>query len=179
MSKKFRLAFKRTLCRCCYTAEELLVLSGRSKSIYCSDRVVGQSMRKNNTKLTYVDLNGSKMNGKIMKPELLREVTYTNGGCRPSRFICYHSQSTGRLNEVFNNYDRGQVERCIGFGPRAAGIKYTSSTNSSLVSIFELDSDSLVEMKVLSTTCSSSNLFNAKVLTVPLQNGISRNASFV
>ncbi|KAK3098819.1 hypothetical protein FSP39_023369 [Pinctada imbricata] len=36
MSKKFRVAFKRTLCRCCYNVEELMELSGRS--VLYSDR---------------------------------------------------------------------------------------------------------------------------------------------
>jgi hypothetical protein len=39
MSKKYRMAFKRTLCRCIYTQEELIELSVRSKSVLVySDR---------------------------------------------------------------------------------------------------------------------------------------------
>ena len=39
MSKKFRVAFRRTLCRCFYDVDELIELSTRSKSVYFySDR---------------------------------------------------------------------------------------------------------------------------------------------
>ncbi|XP_060070505.1 pyrokinin-1 receptor-like [Ylistrum balloti] len=38
MSKKFRMAFRRSLCRCCYNPDELIELSARSKSVLYSDR---------------------------------------------------------------------------------------------------------------------------------------------
>jgi hypothetical protein len=180
MSKKFRLAFKRTLCRCCYTSEELLELNGKSKSIYCSDRTAVNSIRKNAnniTKLSFMDLNGTKNVHGLLNTDKLRDITFKNGR-RPHTCPCYQSHSSGRLNELYSDTDRIHVDHCQGFGPRAAGLRYQNSTNSSLVSFCELESDSIVEMKSLST-CSSSNLLNTKILSAPLYNLASRQASFV
>ena len=182
MSKKFRLAFKRTLCRCCYTSEELLELNGKSKSIYCSDRTAVNYIRKNAnniTKLSFLDLNGTQNVNGLLNPDKLRDITFKNGK-RQHSCPCYQSHpSSGRVNEVYNgDTDRGHVDHCHGFGPRAAGLRYQNSTNSSLVSFCELESDSIVEMKSLST-CSSSNLLNTKVLSAPLYNLANRQASFV
>lgn len=178
MSKKFRLAFKRTLCRCYYTADELLELNGKSKSIYCSDRITGHSIRQatnNITKMTSADLNGMKNGSGLLNKETLREMTHQHGGCRPQRCICFHSHSTGRLNEILSETDRVHSDRCNGFGPRAAGVKYQSSTNSSLVSFCDLESDSIIELK----SCSSSNLLNSNLLAVPQNSNSIRKASYV
>lgn len=177
MSKKFRLAFKRTLCRCCYTSEELLELNGKSKSIYCSDRTSVRKSANIISKKTFNDKNGTKNAVGLLNPENVREMTYVNGG-RPHRCLCYQSESSGRLSEVYNEADRVQFDRCNGFAPRAASLRYQNSTNSSLTSFCDLESDSVVEMKSLSTS-GSSNLLSTKLLTVPLYKYSGRQASFV
>lgn len=175
MSKKFRLAFKRTLCRCCYTSDELLELNGKSKSVYCSVHSMRQNAN-NVTKTSYTDLNGTKLGG-LFKSEGHREIPAVNVGNKTSRCVCCQNQ--GRLNESFSECDKGS--NCLaanGFGPRAVGLRYQSSLNSSLVSFCDLESDSVVEMKSLSSG-SSSNLLNTKLLTVPLRSYQIKRGSFV
>jgi hypothetical protein len=91
MSKKFRLAFKRTLCRCCYTSEELLELNGKSKSIYCSDTTAVNSIRKNGnniTKLSFMDLNGTKNVNGFLNTDTWY---YLKNGRRSHTCPCYQS----------------------------------------------------------------------------------------
>ncbi|KAL4233081.1 neuromedin U receptor [Mactra antiquata] len=170
MSKKFRLAFKRTLCRCCYTSGELLELNGRSKSIYCSDRTTQLTTRQNVNnvgKITFCGHDGIKNTNNHLKPEVLREMYIVYNGSKSQTCYYHPSHSAGRLNETYNNDSDQKVhtpgDACNGFGPRAAGLRYQLENNSSVISFGELDSDSFQERKS-SSSCSSSNLLNTKLM---------------
>lgn len=183
MSKKFRLAFKRTLCRCCYSSDELLELNGKSsKSVYCSIHSVRQNAMNSSpvTKTSYTDLNGTKILNGLHKPEGKRELLSVNGGNKSPRCTC---GSQVRLNEAYSDSDSCKNHSCInvngnGFGPRAVGLKYQSSATSSMVSFCDMESDSVVEMKSMSSG-SSSNLLNNKLLTVPMRGYQIKRGSFV
>lgn len=178
MSKKFRLAFKRTLCRCWYTSEELLELNSKSKSVYCSGHYP-RNTANHVTKMSYTDLNGTKLHGGMFKQDGLRDMSAVSGGHTCSR--CCYSPSQDRSNEVTSDSDKSLLcvgSNCNGLGPRAVGLRYQNSVNSSLVSFCDLESDSVVEMKSLSSG-SSTNLLSAKFLTVPIRSYHLKRGSFV
>ncbi|WAR08041.1 PK1R-like protein [Mya arenaria] len=176
MSKKFRLAFKRTLCRCCYSSEELLEVNGKTKSVYCSDKTNAHATRQHPNviaRLSYVDIPGSKLNSSFLKPDVYRDSHYLNLHNRLSPTRCfYQNGSTGKLNGSLYSVDN---ERCQlsptnavqinGFAPRAAGLRYQNSTNSSLVSFADLESDSVIELKSLSScSCGSNTMLNSRLI---------------
>ena len=177
MSKKFRLAFKRTFCRCRYSPEELVDLNGKSKSIYYSDRTAAHSMRhvaNNVTKVSFTDINGIKSNVMLLQPETKSEYAFINGGNRiTSRNRCFQSQSTGRLNDFFNNIEHAQSgSRINDLSPRGSGSRLHLSPDGSL-SFEEVDSDSMIELKSLSSYSSSTQL-NSR-LAVPQSKGFRVN----
>ena len=162
MSKKFRLAFKRTFCRCRYHPDELVDLNGRSKSIYYSDRTHAHSMRhvtNNVTKMSFTDINGIKSNVVLLKPDTNKEYSFINGGNRfLSRGRFFQSQSTGRLNDFFNTIEHAQSSSRINErGPGHSGSRLHLSADGSL-SFDEIESDSMIELKSLSSYSSSTQL---------------------
>jgi len=176
MSKKFRLAFKRTLCRCCYTSDELLELNGKSKSVYCSVHSTRQHTN-HITKSSYADLKGTQLLSGLFKSEGQRDAPAVSVGNKSTRCTCCNNQ--GRLNDSYSECEKNCVGGVgNGFGPRAVGLRYQSSLNTSLVSFCDLETDSVVEMKSMSSE-SSANLLNQKLLTVPLRSIQIKRGSFV
>ncbi|XP_046568005.1 pyrokinin-1 receptor-like [Haliotis rubra] len=71
MSRKFRRAFKRTLCRCCFSREELAELKGTSRSVLYSERTQCVSRFKDSSPIHLKGINGSirrTKSGNILTP---------------------------------------------------------------------------------------------------------------
>ena len=187
LSKKFRLAFKRTLCRCCFTTE----INGKSKSVYCSDIAVPHAQRNASHhpdgRMTYVDLKGGKLHTGFTKPLTNRERSYIdlNQTPSPQRCLFYQSCSTGKLNEVLLGGDTNRnhvnltVSHAPGFGSKAADLRLLNSTNSSLVSFAELETDSVIDIKSLSSfSVNSTNGVGTRILASPHKHN-KRKGSFI
>lgn len=178
MSKKFRVAFKRTLCRCCYSVDELIELSGRSKSVMYSDKSP-MNLRRcqlyNSTTTTHVQaLRKSKSGSELVA------LKHCNGQILPNRLtvcsnLCNQWDSHGlerRLNGLIpDGKSNGSTPPSKSPSPRRFNISSCSllklASQSSVVSFPEVEQELSLELKS----------FNSQTQLYPKENVLIRGES--
>lgn len=168
MSKKYRMAFKRTLCRCIYTQEELIELSVRSKSVLVySDRTPNSRWtvyRSNHQKFLHVqnihrsksgsallslsDSNLSRNNNVSNHSSNSSSRTWNNQGysSRPESPTKWTSTSPNRINSTLLCTDSKKSytgSQTLNFSSNSL-IKVAST--ASVISFAELQQEIFVEL---------------------------------